>query len=219
MRDPTVVDSKGHPAMSDDVVQVALNHRELALRALVTKCVAETARAATANLREELAAALGAGDRVTVRSPDGDGDVGMVYRTNPKGTARVTDEHLFTAWMKEKYPDRVQFVSKLDEVDISEVIQVLTRHAPYLIRQVPLVRPWATNEVLELTKRACKSCGPGGEPDVPGVSWEPPGDGVVTVRLSDDGPDVIKRLWRTGRVDVESGEVRGTPEISGGRDD
>ncbi len=202
--------------MDEDSPLVVSDQRDVAFRALVVKCITDFAQASVVDRRRELSSMLGAGDRVTVRSPDGGGDVGMVYRTKPKGTARISDKYLFTEWMRKHYPDRVQLTQKLDEVDLGEVIQVLVRHAPYLVRNIPVVMPWAENEVLEMTKRSRKPCGPGGEIDVPGVVWDPPGDGVVTVRLSEDGPDVIRRLWREGRVDLESGEVKAVSEIMGG---
>lgn len=185
--------------------------RDLAARALVTKCVADVAADAIRARRTELADALTNGDRIQVSAPDDpELDLGMVLRTKPKGSASITDQAAFTAWMAAAYPDRVERAATV--VDPAAAIEVLSEHAPHLVALTAVVAPWAESEVLTCTTRAKEPCGPGGELDVPGVTYEPPRPGVVTVKLSEDGPAVIEQLWREGRIDLTSGEVRALPE-------
>jgi hypothetical protein len=184
--------------------------RDLALRALVTKHVADIAAIAIKTSRAELADEMVNGDRINVTDPDDRGvDLGHVLRTKPRGTAVITDRVAFTTWMAATYPGRVQAVITLptDSDRITAAVEVLYEHARYLLSEALVIEKWAENEVLKCTERAKEPCGPGGELDVPGIAYEPPGAGVVTVKLSDDAPAAIERLWREGRIDLQSGQV------------
>lgn len=188
-----------------------MDTRDLAQRALIIKHVADLTAAAIKRHRADLGDAMTNGDRVGVRSPDNpDLKVGMVYRTEPKATAAVTDRVAFTTWMTRHYPDNVESTARLIG-DWSEIFAVLDKHAPHLLDRYTAVRDWAEEEVLHLTIRAKQACGPGGELDIPGVAYEPPGPGTVTVKLGDEGPAEIERLWREGRIDLRTGEVLALP--------
>jgi hypothetical protein len=186
--------------------------RDLALRALVVKYVADVATAAIKERRAALADELANGDQVNVTAPDhADLDLGYVLRTKPKGSAIVTDRHAFAKWMTTNYPERVQDVTTIPTTNLGEAITILREHAPYVLVEVATVMDWAEAEVLKVTERAKEPCGPGGELDIPGIGYIPPGSGVVMVKLSDDGPAAIERLWREGRIDLTSGEVLALP--------
>jgi hypothetical protein len=186
--------------------------RDLALRALIVKYVADVATVAFKERRAALADELANGDRVSVAAPDHpDLDLGHVLRTQPKGSAVVTDPYAFAKWMATNYPERVQDVTTIPTTNLVEAILILREHAPYVLVDIATVMDWAEAEVLKLTVRAKEPCGPGGELDIPGIGYEPPGPGVVTVRLSNDGPAAIERLWREGRIDITSGEVLALP--------
>jgi hypothetical protein len=187
-----------------------VNARNLALHALVTKHVADLAATAIKTRRAELADEMANGDRVNVTDPDNrEIDLGHVLRTKPRGIAVITNRDAFTTWMATTYPGRVQAVITLptDSDRIAAAVEVLYEHARHLLSEDLVVEKWAENEVLRCTERAKEPCGPGGELGVPGVTYQPPGDGVVTVKLSDDAPAVIERLWRNGRIDLRSGQV------------
>lgn len=187
-----------------------MSARDLAMRALVVKHLADVAAKAIKDRRADLGEALANGDRLNVTAPDSpDLDLGLVYRTKPKGTAGITDTQAFTEWMAAHYPDRIKWDTRISDFD--EAVQVLREHAPHLVEDVPTVEPWAETEVLRCSERVKQACGPSGELDVPGVAYEPPGPGVVTVKLSDDGPAVIEQLWREGRIDLTTGEVLALP--------
>jgi len=185
--------------------------RDLATSALIVKCIADFTADAIKARRHDLAEAMANGDRVSVVAPGHpDLNLGKVWRTEPKGTAAVTDALAFTDWMIEHYPDRVIGEYQIVEGHWNEVVAVLLEHAPHLLREHRQVVGWAENEVLRMTEQARQACGPGGECDVPGVAYEPPGAGVVTVTLSEDGPAAIEALWRAGRIDLD-GTVRALP--------
>ena len=188
-----------------------MSARDLALQALIVKHVCDVTTAAIKERRAALADEMTNGDRVGVTAPgEPDVEIGLVYRTKPKPTAAVTDRAAFTAWMSQHYPDNVESAARLTG-DWSEIFAVLERHAPHLLDRYTAVRDWAEEEVLHLTVRAKQACGPGGELDIPGVAYEPPGPGTVTVKLSEDGPAVIEQLWREGRIDLRTGEVLALP--------
>jgi hypothetical protein len=134
-------------------------------------------------------------------------DLGHVLRTKSKGSAVVTDRHAFTKWMATNYLERVQDVTTISTANLGEAIQILREHTPHVLVKVATVTDWAEAEVLKVTERAKEPCGPGGELDIPGIGYVPPGPGAVTVRLSNDGPAAIDQLWREGRIDLTSGEV------------
>ena len=183
-----------------------MNTRDLALRAIVVKYIADVTKSAIAARREDLADAMANGDRVSVTDPeDPEVSLGKVWRTETKGGGVVTDREKFTAWMAQTYPDRVETVATV--TNLQAAVEVLQRHAPHLVATTTVVSPWAENEVLLATGSAKQACGPGGELDVPGVDYEAPGDGVVTVKLSPDAPAAIARMWRDGRIDLNTGEV------------
>lgn len=181
----------------------------LALQALIVKHVNDVTSKVLKQRREGLTTELGNGDRISVASPDSSETViGMVYRTKPSGSARVTDKVAFTAWMRENHPLNVEIVHQIATDRWDEAVKILETFAPDLLTSEPMVSSWAEKEVLELTVRARRPCGPQGELDLPGVLYEPPSGGTVTVRLSEEGPAEIERLWRDGRVDLATGAVR-----------
>lgn len=190
--------------------------RDLALQALVIKFVADAAAGAIKEKRAALADEMVSGDRVNVTDPTHpEVELGHVLRTKPKGTALVTDRDAFVKWMSVNYPDRVQVVVALPARNQGEATEVLYEHAPHLLEETPTVMSWAENEVLTLTVGAKEPCGPGGELDVPGVTYEPPRPGVVTIKLSEDAPTAIDRMWREGRIDLRTGEIRALPAGDG----
>jgi hypothetical protein len=186
--------------------------RDLALRALVVKHIADITAAAIKQHRTELAGEMTNGDRINVTDPTSpDVDLGHVLRTKPRGNVLVTDRDAFVKWMGVNYPDRVQVVITLPQRNLGEAIEVLYQHAPHLIEETPTVLSWAENEVLVCTERAKEPCGPGGELDIPGVTYEPPRPGAITIKLSEDAPAAIERMWRQGRINLHTGEIRALP--------
>lgn len=189
-----------------------MTSRDLALRALVVKHLADVTGAAIKQHRAELAGEMTNGDRINVTDPASpDVDLGHVLRTKPKGNALIIDRAAFVKWMSVNYPDRVQVVIDLPQRNLGEAVEVLYQHAPHLLEETPTVLPWAENEVLACTERAKEPCGPGGELDIPGVTYEPPRPGAITIKLSADAPEAIERMWLEGRINLHTGEIRALP--------
>lgn len=189
-----------------------MSARDLALRALIVKHIADVTASAIKQQRAQLADELTNGDRINVTDPTNPAtELGHVLRTKPKGNALITNRPEFVKWMSVNYPDRVQVITTLPQRNIGEAVEVLYQHAPHLLDEEPTVASWAENEVLTCTERAKEPCGPGGELDVPGVTYEPPRPGTITIRLSDDAPASIERMWRQGLIDLNTGEVRALP--------
>lgn len=188
-----------------------MSARDDALQALIVKHLADTTAAAIKARRQTLADEMANGDRIAITSPDApELKLGQVYRTEPKGTAVVTDRAAFTAWMVEHYVGHVETVPQIAVDRWEEAVAVLREHAQDLLVDHQQVLDWAENEVLKLSLRAKQACGPGGELDIPGIAYEPAGPGVVTVRLSEDGPARIEELWRAGRIELD-GTVKALP--------
>lgn len=180
--------------------------RDTAQRALITKCVADVADASIAARRQELDQELAEGEKHTVKVPGSpDLKLGQVWKSDPSGSAVVTDRAKFTVWHLDTYPERVKAVETI--TDLKAAVEVLREHAPDLLSTESVVEPWAEKEILLLTAKHKQPRGPGGELDVPGVAYEPPKAGVVTVKLSEDAPAAIGQLWREGRIDLITGEV------------
>ena len=191
--------------------------RDAAQRALVMKYLAELTAAGVKEQREQLAGLMMNGDRVGVPDPGGTGsELGIVVRSKPQPSAVVVDRVKFAGWMAEHYPGRVHTVVSLPEENLEAAIQVLHSSAPELLDEELMVEDWAESEVLACTVRAGEPCGPGGELDVPGVVFQPAGEGTVQVRLGADAPRMIEELWRTGRIDLVSGNVLELPEGDSG---
>ena len=183
-----------------------VNVRELVARTLIVKHLADVANTAVKQHRRALEEEMVSGDRLSVAG------IGKIWRTEPSGTARIADRQAFTAWMAEHYPDQVLVETRIAPGWESDAITVLEQHAPRLLRKATTVCDWAESTVLKLSEQARQPCGPGGETDVPGVAYEPPGPGVVTVKLGDAAPAEIERLWREGRIQLQAGEILALPE-------
>lgn len=172
-------------------------NRDIAVRVAVAKYIGDVANATVKSAKKTLEGSMSNGDRVKAVTDDGS-VVGLVWRTDPKGTAVVTDRPALTAWVVENYPERID--TEYVPIPWHLVVKVLEEHAPELLTGSQVIAPWAEGEILRNTVKAKHPCGPGGEADVPGVAYEPPAPGVVTAKLSDDAAGVIGELWRSGRI-------------------
>lgn len=188
-----------------------MSTRELAQRAIVLAVVAKELAKTDQQVRADLNEALANADRVNVLDPDDpDTKLGTAWKTEPKASARVPDEHALLAWFKAHYPDRVDTHLTIDPARMEDAIVHLHEHFPEVLSHVQTVAPWARDEVLKLTIKAREPVGPEGELDAlaPPVEYIPPKAGVVTVKPSEDAPDVVRRLWAQGRIDLTKGTVR-----------
>lgn len=188
-----------------------MSTRDLARRALIAQVIANEVTAAAKEYRKPLEAEVSNADRVNVTSPvDEDVKLGMVYRTDTKASATVTDELAFLDWHEENHPDRVETEWVIDTDRMPEVIDALHLHAPNLLVEKHTVKDWAREEVLKATVKAREPVGPHGELDgqSPPVVYHPPKLGALTVKPSSEAADHIRELWAQGRIDLATGTIR-----------
>lgn len=187
-----------------------MSTRDLAARALVMQVVANEVTKQAKTAREPLEDEISNADRVNVASPvDEDVKLGMVYRTDTKATATVTDEEAFLKWHRDNHPDRVEWVKVLNGGRMEEILAIVEARNPDLILSRPVVKEWAREEVLKATVKAREPVGPHGELDdlAPPVRYNPPKRGTLTIKPSDEAADHIRALWTQGRIDLGTGQI------------
>lgn len=95
------------------------------------------------------------------------------------GRFSVSSEVLLLNWVKKYYPT---------EIELKES-----------------VRPAFLTLLRQCTQEAGQPMGPNGELDVPGISL---GDPYVMVRPVEGADVLIADLWRSGRIDIETGTIK-----------
>jgi hypothetical protein len=175
---------------------------EAALRATALRVLYDFTKARYFESRAEMAEVMPRGLRVPGRSPLDDSKVGAVTMSDPAPVAAIADQAAFNAWVAETYPEHIETV---DEIAGSnrEVVAVLAKHAPHLLRHVTVVNPDFVSQVKTVAVDARQPAGPGGEADVPGLSITVP-DPVVTCRLAPGALESVMALIRTGQLSLES---------------
>jgi hypothetical protein len=133
------------------------------------------------------------GDRLTIKDPVSGAKVGTAGMTDPDAKATITDPDLFAAYMAAEDPDSVTTSESIDPERLDEAYDVLRRHAPDLLVTTSHVRVQYEKAVLD---QAAKT----GDP-VPGVEVRKP-VGVVNVRLSTEGKELIRELIANGDIDA-----------------
>lgn len=149
-------------------------------------------------------------DRVNVQDPtDPDVRLGMIYRTEPKPSAVVESEIDLMHWHRRHHPDRIEYVKSLDPERMGEIMAIVEARNPDLIRELPVVKDWAREEVLKATVKAREPVGPHGELDdqAPPVRYVPAKLGSIVVKPGSEAEDIIGKLWAQGRIDISTGEI------------
>ncbi len=77
---------------------------DLARRAVGEKAILDAATELNAATREELAALLSRGTKLTIFTDDESVELGQVWVANPKPTLRVVDEDALMLWVAEHHP-------------------------------------------------------------------------------------------------------------------
>lgn len=84
----------------------------------------------------------------------------------------------------------------------AEVVEVLFRHAPHLIKRVVALQIEALHELKRSSAALGQPCGPGAEMDIPGVKVTLP-DPVVTCRPTEEAFDIIRHLHAEGVLELD----------------
>ena len=80
--------------------------RALALRAIGEKAILDAAKELNDQTRAALSAAMGPGDRLTIKHENGT-TMGVCLVSDPKGTLKITDQQAFTRWVAANHPDAI----------------------------------------------------------------------------------------------------------------
>lgn len=175
---------------------------DIALGMAAMKHAMDRIRPAQDELRARANALLKKKERIPIEL-DGE-TVGVITKSAPKRTARVTDGVKFLAWVAENYPEHVESAPIVE--DMPKAIAVLEEHAPHLVHYREQVAKGITFSVLDGSAKVGAPIGPGGEADVPGIVVDTP-DGNTSVILDKDNAYLIEQLFAEGRVSLD-GVVR-----------
>jgi hypothetical protein len=113
-------------AIGGAVVTAALSQRELAQRLLALRVIKDWVAAEDRRLREEAAAGLVVGERVSGAIDPGDPDtlLGFVQLTKARESVGVTDRDAFTEWVAEHAPGEIVTIPAREDVRASFVAAV-----------------------------------------------------------------------------------------------
>lgn len=143
----------------------------LAMRAAVLRVLNDRIGDELKSVKDEIQEILGPEGR---KNPSWDGLKLASIFVSKSGRFSVSNEKLFTGWVKKNYPDEVE--------------------------QVWRVRPAFLKMIKEASEIAGEPMMPDGTMDVPGVSL---GEPYTTVRKSPDADAVVENLWLTGRLGLD----------------
>lgn len=188
-----------------------MSTEDLALRVAALKVVSDYATRRYNEARAEAAAKMRRGDRLMGRSPLGEVKVGAVSKSDPKATARISDEQALTRWIAEHYPEHVAY-----DFDIvgshEEVAAVLFEHAPHLLRKITIVDQDTIKRIKSESAALGAPVGPGGEADIEGIEVTVP-EGVVSCKPDPNALAAVIDLFRSNQLSFES---LVHPELPGG---
>lgn len=168
-----------------------------------------------AQLRAEVVKALRAGGKRPVydpRNPEQKLFHATASETNYQ--ARVIDRAQTEEWVRENYPAKLRPRTKLREgFTEDDVMQVLRKHAGYMIEDGDVVEDWVLRELELKSQQAGQPMGWGneiGEHAPPGIAVTKP-DSTVKMTFSPHAFDAIRALILEGVIDVD-----GNPVSTGG---
>lgn len=191
-----------------------MSNDDLALRVAALKVVKEFTAGKYEEARAEIAKTMGRGDRLMARSPLDDSKIGAVSMSDPKPTAKVTNESALMAWLAQHYPEHIHNGYEINATT-EQVTRVLFEHAPHLLQKVRRIKPDVLSSITKASAALGQPVGPGGEADVPGITVETP-DPVVSCKPADDSAlTAVMDLIRAERLGID-GVVR--PEIPASED-
>lgn len=187
-----------------------MDTRTLATRAIALRVLADLVAEEQAAVRAALEGDLRPGDRVQaeVYVEEGPSDVGMVYRSKPKGIpaeAVVSDPAAFLAWASRVAPEEV--VERREVISSPALIEWLEEHYPSAVQRTLYANPpWLKTLLEQVVKDGYFHHDPGTgevvEGPPPGVSVRPAAPGRSTVTVKPDGAarDVVLDALRSGAL-------------------
>lgn len=126
--------------------------------------------------------------------------------------ARVVDRTRAEEWVRENYPAKLRPRTKLKEGFTDEdVLQVLRKHAEYMIEDIEEVQDWVLRELELKSQQAGEPMGWGneiGEHAPPGIAVTKP-DSIVKMTFSPRAAEIVDALILNGVIDVDGNPVGG----------
>jgi hypothetical protein len=154
---------------------------DLALAEAALKALADAVKTQLADVRERMQKEMetSGASRVDAMLPDGT-KVATVSLSQPKPTARVTDEDTLRAWVREHAPGELhsRVVTEIRPAYLTSLLAQLTAAG------APDLADAATGEIAE----------------VPGVEVAAGRASTHSVRLAEGGAEAIVEAWRTGAL-------------------
>lgn len=155
-----------------------------------------------ADARAAALPAIGFGGRTNPLADDV--ELGSVYVPKQKHDVAIINEATTAQWMLDHgYVDQVSTVYEVAATP-EQILRVLAVHAPDLVRQVHKLTDAAKAGLRErsLAVRPRQPLGPGGEPDVPGmtVTTSQP---AVSFKRSPEGLGLVLADLRAGRIGLD----------------
>lgn len=170
-----------------------------------------------AQLRAEVVKALRAGGKRPFYDPRNP-EQKLWHATASETTyqAHVIDRSKTEEWVRERYPAKLRPRTKLREGFTDEdVLQVLRKHAAYMIEDVEEVQDWVLRELELKSQLAGQPMGWGneiGEHAPPGITVTKP-DSTVKMTFSPRAAEVIEALIIDRVIDLDGNPI--TPAVGG----
>jgi hypothetical protein len=174
---------------------------DLALKLAALKVLKDYIEEQYARARAEAQRTMRRGERIVARSPVDDQKIAVIPMSDPNHVTDIVDLDAVTDWYREHYPDLVASGYKVIGSQ-AEVVEVLFRYAPHLIKRTSALQLEALHELKRSSAALGQPCGPGAELDIPGVKVTLP-DPVLTCRPTDEAFDIIRDLHNHGVLELD----------------
>jgi hypothetical protein len=175
---------------------------DLALKVAALKVLQDYIVDCYTKARAEAAATMKRGERLVARSPlDETQKIATLPMSDPNKVTEIVDEEALVGWYRKHYPDKVMSGYKVIGSQ-TELVAVLFRHAPHLIKRTEALQLEALHELKRSSAALGQPIGPGKELGIPGVKVTTP-DPVLTCRPTEEAFDIIRHLHAEGVLELD----------------
>jgi hypothetical protein len=157
------------------------------LEALVLAVLEKRVKERIASAKAIAGADIEDGQKRTFRSPLDESKLGLIWRTDPDPTWKVTDRAALCKALEDD-PANVEYVDDIAGTE-AEVIDVLAEHAPHLLARIERVKAEA---IIAAVARVAN-----GETPLPGIERVKP-RGSLVVRPDKNAGPAIERMVAAG---------------------
>ena len=168
---------------------------DLAMRIVVLKAISEVVNAEFAVAKALAAKQYPKGASIPARTPNDDVKFGRVTKSDPKPTARITDQAALMEYIRAEYPDSLRRIYGLgDTKEIVSVLRAAGREDLFTEDEVP--PDWLLSK---LEKEAVRK-------PIPGIVVHTPG-GTVSARVEAAAQDAVRNILGASPVRLLEIEV------------